>query len=147
MSDYKEESVKYRDRKNQPATELHERKGKKPKKSAKKPWVLNAEWRPEKVFAKSVHKRIDGKWTNVTVETKTWGELKDIQMDFSEKLSWGSFWLRPSNDHYKTKKAAMDAWNNFKTKTSYLKTSNFDYCPDEVIYTLTNIQTGEIIEL
>lgn len=112
--------------------------GTKAKCSSKKPWVIKSEWRDDTTFSIGTYKSVDGTHKKTYTlkelkEKKQAGELRSIEF-------FSAFWgPKPYGiNRYKTKKAALMAWENFVKKGDVEEKAN---------YFLTNERTGETIEL
>jgi hypothetical protein len=131
-----EEAAKFKKEKQLPAPE--HKKGKKGKPSGKKPWTIECEWKAGSVLTRRVTTKIGSEWVE-EIETKTIEEIrKDKGVD---TFFWGWDLWAGHFSNYKTRRDALQAWENFKNKP---KLSGERYEIDErKIYTLVNKKTGQ----
>ncbi len=132
-----EEGAKHKFEKQLPAPEV--KKGVKNKRSQKKPWVINKEWKAGSVFEKKT-------WKVGEKETIEYYTLEEIfkKRDEGKLETFGHFMTvfwgpKPfATLRYSSKKAALTAWGSF------VKKGEID---SRAIYKLVNKDTGEEIEL
>ena len=134
-----EDGAKFKLEKQLPAPES----GKNLKYSSKKPWTIEGHWNDDAIFKSSRYeKNEDGKWVISSETAYTYKEVMELngenkikKFDFIRAF-WGP---RPAGSlKYKTKKSALQAWENYKMKKEV---------SENATYYLINKQTGEKIKL
>jgi hypothetical protein len=111
--------------------------------SSKKPWVIEKEWKKDVKFSINRGYIKDYRFEKEESISYTYEELlklkedgKYTQADYFYPTAWGP---QPYGImKYKTKKSALQAWENFKQKGEFSEKAN---------YTLVNKKTGETIKL
>jgi len=111
------EKAEFKKKKQLPAEE--KKFGKKLKKSKKKPWIIISEWKDDAIITfKSVIFK-NGKFTEEIVKTKTGKELNNRKED--------SIYLYDfiNGSKYQSEKAALDSFDNYKSKKELKKQKNY----------------------
>ena len=121
----KQEIAEFKAQKREPAKELYERRG------GKVTWPDGLKGKQVKIV--KTYKQIQ--------EEKSVNQGKP---DFDYGFIMANWKPQPSGN-YKTKRDALNAWENFKNTSSGF--GSFVYSPEAVNYRLVNIETGEEIEL
>jgi len=135
-----EEGAKFKHEKQLPAPDVVK---KNLKHSSKKPWVIEKEWKKDTMFVINRGYIKDNRFEKEKSISYTYEELEKLkeegkftQADYFYPNRWGP---QPYGImKYKTKKAALQAWENFKQKGEVSEKAD---------YTLVNKQTGETIKL